>query len=69
MILYLMIKVMVNISRMVAPILIYISIPIAFPEHADSALLDFLRRLCMIYILCSLSSLRQCFVYGCVSGI
>ena len=44
-------KVMVNISRMVAPILIYISIPIAFPEHADSALLDFLRRLCMIYIL------------------
>ena len=42
---------MVNISRMVAPILIYISIPIAFPEHADSALLDFLRRLCMIYIL------------------
>ena len=40
-------KVMVNISRMVAPILIYISIP----EHADSALLDFLRRLCMIYIL------------------
>ena len=44
-------KVMVNLSRMVAPILIYIAIPIAFPEHADSALLDFLRRLCMIYIL------------------
>ena len=44
-------KVMLNISRMVAPILIYISIPIAFPEHADSDLLDFLRRLCMIYIL------------------
>ena len=34
-----------------APILIYIAIPIAFPEHADSGLLDFLRRLCMIYIL------------------
>ncbi len=44
-------KVMVHLSRMVAPILIYIAIPIAFPEHADSGLLDFLRRLCMIYIL------------------
>ena len=43
-------KVMVNISRMVAPILNYISIPIdLYP--------------------CSLSSLRQCFVHGCVSGI
>lgn len=44
-------KVMANISRMVAPILIYVAIPIAFPEHADSNLLDFLRRLCMIYII------------------
>ena len=44
-------KVMVNVSRMVAPILIYIAIPIAFPEHADSDLLDFLRRLCLIYII------------------
>ena len=44
-------KVMVHISRMVAPILIYMAIPIAFPEHADSELLDFLRRLCLIYIL------------------
>ena len=44
-------KVMANVSRMVAPILIYIAIPIAFPEHADSSLLDFLRRLCLIYIL------------------
>lgn len=42
---------MVNVSRMVAPILIYIAIPIAFPEHADSDLLDFLRRLCLIYII------------------
>ncbi len=32
--------VMVHLSRMVAPILIYIAIPIAFPEHADSGLLD-----------------------------
>ena len=44
-------KVMVNVSRKLAPILIYIAIPIAFPEHADSDLLDFLRRLCLIYII------------------
>ncbi|WP_303010776.1 mechanosensitive ion channel family protein [uncultured Bacteroides sp.] len=44
-------KVMVHLSKMVAPVLIYIAIPIAFPEHADSRLLDFMRRLCMIYIL------------------
>lgn len=44
-------KVTVHISRMVAPILIYVAIPIAFPEHVDSNLLDFLRRLCLIYIL------------------
>lgn len=43
-------KVMVYVSRMVAPILIYIAIPIAFPEHTDSALLDLFRRLCLIYI-------------------
>lgn len=44
-------KVMIHVSRMVAPILIYLAIPIAFPTHADSAVLDFLRRLCLIYIL------------------
>lgn len=44
-------KVMVHISRMVAPILIYFTVPMAFPEHADSSLLDFLRRLCLIYII------------------
>ena len=44
-------KVMIHISRMVAPILIYIAIPIAFPEHAQSGLLDFLRRICLIYII------------------
>lgn len=44
-------KVMANVSRMVAPILIYVAIPIAFPEHADSELLEFLRRLCLIYIM------------------
>lgn len=44
-------KVMVHISRMIAPILIYIAIPMAFPEHTDSAFLDLLHRLCLIYIL------------------
>ena len=44
-------KVMVHISRMVAPVLIYLFIPIAFPEHTDSGLLDFLHRVCLIYIL------------------
>lgn len=44
-------KVMVHLSRMVAPVLIYIAVPIAFPEHVEYGLLDFLRRLCMIYIL------------------
>lgn len=44
-------KVMVHISRMVAPVLIYIAIPMAFPEHTDSAFLDLLHRLCLIYIL------------------
>lgn len=44
-------KVMVHISRMVAPVLIYIAIPMAFPEHTDSAFLDLLHRLCLIYII------------------
>ncbi len=44
-------KVMIHVSRMVAPILIYLAIPMAFPEHANSALLDFLRRLCLVYIM------------------
>lgn len=44
-------KVMVHVSRMVAPVLIYVAIPVAFPEHGDSELLDLLRRLCLIYIL------------------
>ena len=62
-------KVMVNVSRMVAPILIYIAIPIAFPEHADSDLLDFLRRLCLIYIIAVFLRFNQRFVYGCLSSL
>lgn len=44
-------KVMLNVSRMVAPIFVYVAIPLAFPEHAVSDLLDFLRRICLIYII------------------
>ncbi len=44
-------KVLTHVSNMVAPILIYIAIPIAFPEHTDSGLLDLFRRLCLIYII------------------
>ena len=43
-------KVMVHVSRMVAPVLIYVAIPIAFPDHADSVWLGILRRVCLIYI-------------------
>ena len=43
-------KVVGHLSHMVAPIVIYLLIPVAFPEHSDLELLDFLRRLGMIYI-------------------
>lgn len=42
-------KVLTNFIRIVAPILIYIFIPLAFAK--DSEWLDFLRRVCMIYII------------------
>ncbi len=44
-------KVMVHVSRMVAPILIYVAIPIAFPGHTDSVWLDILHRACLVYII------------------
>ena len=43
-------KVMVHLSRMVAPVLIYMAIPLAFPGHEDSMALDILRKLCLVYI-------------------
>ena len=46
-------KVMVHVSRMVAPILIYVAIPIAFPGHTDSVWLDILHRACLVYIIIS----------------
>lgn len=43
-------KVMVHLSRMVAPIIIYLCIPVAFAETA-AGLLAFIQRICLIYII------------------
>ena len=59
-------KVMVHLSRMVAPILIYIAIPIAFPEHADSGFLT--QALHDLYP-CSIPAVCQFVVYCHLSGI
>lgn len=45
-------KVMSRLSKMVAPVIIYLLVPIAFAE-TDSKVLDFLMRICYIYILLS----------------
>lgn len=42
-------KVLDNFSHIVPPVIIYVLIPYAFP--GDSELLEFLRKMCMIYIL------------------
>ncbi|MDR0940551.1 MAG: mechanosensitive ion channel family protein [Mediterranea sp.] len=43
-------RVIARASRLVAPVIIYVAIPMAFPDAADQGLLDLLRRLCLIYI-------------------
>lgn len=43
-------RVMVHVSRMVAPIIIYIFVPVAFAD-TNSATLAFLQRICLIYII------------------
>lgn len=43
-------KVMVHLSRMVAPVIIYIFVPVAFAETSSSTL-GFIQRMCMIYII------------------
>lgn len=45
-------NVMVHLSRIVAPIIIYLLIPIAFAQ-TNSVTLDFIRRLCLIYVILS----------------
>lgn len=43
-------KVMVHLSRMVAPIVIYVFVPLAFAD-TGSATMEFVRRICLVYIL------------------
>lgn len=43
-------KVMIHVSRMVAPILIYLLVPVAFYDESSSTL-AFIQRICLIYII------------------
>ena len=45
-------KVMINLGRMLAPILVYLLLPLVFPRDPD--MVAFLQRLCMIYIIVTL---------------
>lgn len=48
-------KVMIHLSRMVAPVIIYIFVPVAFAETSSSTL-GFIQRICLIYIIISFLS-------------
>lgn len=50
-------KVMVHLSRMVAPVIIYLFVPLAFVEVGSSAM-DFIRRICLIYIIINFPEFR-----------
>lgn len=54
-------KVMVHLSRMVAPVIIYIFIPVAFAE-AGSSTLAFIQRICLIYIIITFLSFINSFL-------
>lgn len=54
-------KVMVHLSRMVAPVIIYIFVPVAFAE-AGSVTLDFIQRICFIYIVITFLSFINSFL-------
>lgn len=54
-------KVMVHLSRMVAPVIIYIFVPVAFAE-AGSVTLDFIQRICFIYIIITFLSFINSFL-------
>ena len=45
-------KVMINLGRMLAPILVYLLLPVVFPR--DPGMIAFLQRLCLIYIIVTL---------------
>lgn len=54
-------KVMVHLSRMVAPIIIYIFVPVAFAESTSSTM-DFIPRICLIYIIITFLSFVNSFL-------
>ena len=54
-------KVLIHLSRMVAPVIIYIFIPVAFAETSSSTL-GFIQRVCLIYILITFLSFINSFM-------
>ncbi len=54
-------KVMVHLSRMVAPVIIYILIPVAFSQ-TDTPTLDFILRMCIVYIIIAFISFVSAFL-------
>lgn len=54
-------KVMVHLSRMVAPVIIYIFVPLAFAE-VGSAAMEFIRRICLVYIIMTFLSFVNSFL-------
>lgn len=63
-------KVMIHLSRMAAPVVIYLFVPVVFADTGSSTL-DFIRRVCLVYILVSFLSFVNSFlkaVYSVYSG-
>lgn len=54
-------KVLIHLSRMVAPVIIYVFIPVAFAETSSSTL-GFIQRVCLIYILITFLSFINSFL-------
>ncbi|ADV43284.1 mechanosensitive ion channel family protein [Bacteroides helcogenes] len=54
-------KVMVHLSRLVAPVIIYIFVPVAFAE-TNSSTLGFIQRVCLIYIIVAFLSFVNSFL-------
>lgn len=54
-------KVMVHLSRMVAPVIIYIFAPLAFVESGSSTM-EFIHRICLIYIIITFLSFVNSFL-------
>lgn len=54
-------KVLIHLSRMVAPVIIYIFVPVAFAETGSSTL-AFIQRICLIYIIITFLSFINSFL-------